>query len=327
MDKISVIIPVYNVEKYLERVINSVLNQTYKEFEILLIDDGSTDGSGALCDKYAKTDARIKVVHKQNGGVSETRNKGIDCSVGKYITFIDADDYVEKDYLQKLYSALINEKAQISICCMRKSFEDKNRPDKVVDMWGEQKVFTGEQAIQFTSDSKYPVVGFVWGSLYDAEFLKKSGVRFHEDIHFCEDMLFKCELLCNDNIKVVAIPDIMYVYWIRGNSATMNSRKNIKKFASEIAARKQILAIANRWPGSELEKRTYFRLFSSYTNLIKGLFISDAGKEEEKKRIEEIKELYPYVKSMNISKKDRFFYHLIVANRSLAKILTRFILR
>ena len=101
--KISIIIPVYNVEKYLKRCIKSVLNQDYKNLEIYLVDDGSTDNSGNLCDYYAEIDNRIKVIHKINGGLSSARNAALEKVSGKYLTFIDSDDYVAKNYISILY--------------------------------------------------------------------------------------------------------------------------------------------------------------------------------------------------------------------------------
>ena len=96
--KISVIVPVYNVEKYLRRCVDSILTQTFTDFEVLLIDDGSTDGSGKICDEYAKKDKRVRVFHKENGGVSSARNLGLDNVRGRYVTFVDADDKISPDY-------------------------------------------------------------------------------------------------------------------------------------------------------------------------------------------------------------------------------------
>ena len=100
---ISVIIPVYKVEKYLNKCVDSVLNQTYKNLEIILVDDGSPDKCPEICDEYAKKDDRIKIIHKQNGGLSDARNVGIEKSTGEYITFIDSDDYVDSNYIEQLY--------------------------------------------------------------------------------------------------------------------------------------------------------------------------------------------------------------------------------
>ena len=100
---ISIIIPVYNAEKYLKKCLDSVINQTYKNLEIILVDDGSTDKSPEICDKYAEKDSRIIVLHKENGGVSSSRNAGLDIFKGEYLSFVDSDDYVEPDYIEYLY--------------------------------------------------------------------------------------------------------------------------------------------------------------------------------------------------------------------------------
>lgn len=112
---ISIIVPVYNVEKYLAECVDSLLGQTYKDFEVILVDDGSKDKSGAICDEYAQKDDRIKVIHKENGGLSDARNKGLAASKGQYICFIDSDDYVYEDYLEKLYEAISVYKADVAV--------------------------------------------------------------------------------------------------------------------------------------------------------------------------------------------------------------------
>ena len=114
---ISVIVPVYNVEKYLRRCLDSILVQTYSNIEILLIDDGSTDQSGKICDEFAKLDSRVRVFHKENGGVSTARNLGIEQAKGEYITFIDSDDYADEELISYLYGLIKYANAEISICC------------------------------------------------------------------------------------------------------------------------------------------------------------------------------------------------------------------
>ena len=113
---ISIIIPVYNVEMYLERCIESVVNQTYRNLQIILVDDGSTDTSGILCDNYADGDKRIRVIHKDNGGLSDARNAGIDVATGKYIMFVDSDDWIRKDCVEILAKAIQYSKKKISVC-------------------------------------------------------------------------------------------------------------------------------------------------------------------------------------------------------------------
>ena len=115
-DLISIVVPVYNVELYIEKCIKTILNQTYENFELLLINDGSNDESGFLCDKYLKLDSRVRLYHKANGGLSSARNYGIKKSFGKYITFVDSDDYIERDYLETLYTTLKEKNVNIAVC-------------------------------------------------------------------------------------------------------------------------------------------------------------------------------------------------------------------
>lgn len=130
-DLITVVVPVYNVEKYLGKCLNSLINQTYKNIEIILIDDGSTDNSGKICDQYKKKDSRIRVIHKQNGGLSDARNQGIEVAKGKYITFVDSDDYVELDYIEYLYNLIKKHNVNISFCKYIVHYEKKKKNIKI----------------------------------------------------------------------------------------------------------------------------------------------------------------------------------------------------
>ncbi len=123
-DKISIIVPIYNVEKYLKRCVNSIINQTYKNLEIILVNDGSTDNCLTICENFKKKDKRIFIINKENGGLSDARNKGIEKATGLYVTFIDSDDYVEKDYVQFLYDTIVDESADISICSYQAVYEN-----------------------------------------------------------------------------------------------------------------------------------------------------------------------------------------------------------
>ena len=116
MSKISVIVPVYNVEKFIKRCLDSIINQTTKDLEIILVNDGSTDNSGKICDEYAKLDNRITVIHKENGGISSARNIGLDVATGEWIAFVDSDDYIEKDMYEVLYKTAIEKNVDICAC-------------------------------------------------------------------------------------------------------------------------------------------------------------------------------------------------------------------
>lgn len=124
MEKISVIVPIYKVENYLERCVNSIRNQTYKNLEILLVDDGSPDRCGEMCDSYAKEDARITVIHKENGGLSDARNVGIEASTGEYLAFVDSDDWLDPDMLELLYKMVKKHGADIAECSWRNIYKD-----------------------------------------------------------------------------------------------------------------------------------------------------------------------------------------------------------
>ena len=122
---VTLIVPVYNVEKYLNRCIDSILNQTLEDFELILVDDGSKDNSGNICDEYMRKDRRVKVIHKENGGLSDARNSGIEISTGEYLSFIDSDDWVEKEFLETLYNNAIKYQAEIVIVNLHKVFDNK----------------------------------------------------------------------------------------------------------------------------------------------------------------------------------------------------------
>ena len=130
MNKVSVIIPVYNVEKYLQRCVTSVTEQSYSNLEIILVDDGSVDKSGAICDDFAKKDKRIRVIHKENEGLGLTRNVGIKVATGNYICFIDSDDYIAREYIETIYSDLKKSSADVCYCGHTKGYKWKIRDKK-----------------------------------------------------------------------------------------------------------------------------------------------------------------------------------------------------
>ena len=167
-DKISVVVPIYNVEKYLDRCINSIINQTYKNLEIILVDDGSTDNSGKIADKYKKIDSRIKVIHKTNGGLSDARNKGIRIASGKYISFIDSDDYIAEDMISYLYKLINDNNSEISICNFQQfsSIEEINdSKDFNID---ESNIYnyTGVEMLQILLKGNISYGDYAWNKLY-----------------------------------------------------------------------------------------------------------------------------------------------------------------
>ena len=157
---ISIIVPVYNSEKYIPRCIDSIKNQLYKNWELILVDDGSSDNSGIICDTYAKLDSRIHCIHQENAGASIARKNGIEYSRGEYLTFVDSDDFIEPLFLNSLYEALKGQKVQISACCCSKHKENEERILKEI-----KRTILLEEKDIFIRFFNYEFWGF-WGKLY-----------------------------------------------------------------------------------------------------------------------------------------------------------------
>lgn len=215
-DLVSIIIPVYQVEKYLEKCLESVINQTYKKIEVILIDDGSKDNSGKICDEYAQKDKRIIVIHKNNEGVSKARNVGIECAKGTYITFVDSDDFIHKDYIEKLYELCKHNNADLSICGTKDILEN----EKVVKKSRKyKKNLDKEDGMKELLNEKYYTC-VIWAKMYKKELFKN--IRFNEKTKIAEDLEVLYKVL--DKCKKISINTFenLYYYRIRDDSATVN---------------------------------------------------------------------------------------------------------
>lgn len=219
---ISVIVPIYNVEKYLEKCVKSIQEQTYKNIEIILVDDGSPDNCGELCEKYARKDPRIKVIHKENGGLSDARNKGIDNATGKYIVFVDSDDYIEINYIELLYKAIIENKAEISQCGINKVGCNEKIIERI--KYQNNQLKTGNGMIQdfYTKHLIENVV--VWNKMYKKELYDKIKFPFgkiHEDEFTTYKIFYQVE-------KVAVISECLYNYR-QTNSSITGKKYNLKR--------------------------------------------------------------------------------------------------
>ena len=213
--KISIVVPVYNVEKYLDKCINSILNQTLSEFELILIDDGSKDSSGLICDKYAESDKRIKVIHKSNGGISSARNVGLDVAKGKYIGFVDSDDWIERDMYELLYNICEDNNCDIANCSSIIHYEQKT----VINGGHSLIIHNREEAMKtMLEGTLYDEV--VWTKLINREIL--DGIRFTEGIVY-EDTYFTYRLIDKAQ-KVGCIGEPKYHY-IKRQKGIMNLAK------------------------------------------------------------------------------------------------------
>ena len=185
--KISVIVPVYNTEKYLHRCIDSILSQTFTDFELLLINDGSKDSSGAICDEYAAKDNRVRVFHKENGGVSSARNLGLDNAQGEWIAFVDSDDYMFPDMLERMLSALELKKSDIVICGTTETGGGYWKPIADRDYSIE------ELKTDFVYILHTELLSPVWCKIYSRD--KIGDIRFKNDVSFGEDLMFNLQYL------------------------------------------------------------------------------------------------------------------------------------
>jgi glycosyltransferase involved in cell wall biosynthesis len=219
---ITVVMPVYNSQKFLSRAIESVLHQSYRNFELFLIDDGSTDDSGVICDRYEAEDKRVKVIHKKNGGVCSSRNLGIDLATGKYLSFIDNDDEYDVNYLKKMVS---NIDAQYDVIkCGRlniKVDKDGQEIKRTVMTIREDKILTTEV---FTKDyynlKMTEIWGSVWNGLYRVDFLKSKNIKFDEKLkHGNEDLIFNYRVFLEQPL-IYVYKDILYTHYYRLKHST-----------------------------------------------------------------------------------------------------------
>lgn len=217
---ISVVIPIYNAEIYLRRCLDSVVRQTYSNTEIILIDDGSTDESGKLCEEYAEADERIKVIHEANRGVSMARNAGLKAVQGEYICFVDADDEVDEDYLQYLYTLLINHEADVSACSVVRIREQtKKENNDTRDKHYSEKFFASNEALP-NMIYKKELTGYCVAKLFKRKVV--NGLYFDERLKVAEDFVFVFEAI-NRAEKVAYGDKALYRYYQNKGSCMHDS--------------------------------------------------------------------------------------------------------
>ncbi|MDY2595272.1 MAG: glycosyltransferase [Oliverpabstia sp.] len=219
MAEVSIIVPVYQVEKYIRQCVDSILAQTFTDFELILVDDGSKDQSGQICDEYARMDTRVKVIHKENGGAADTRNRGMDQAVGDYVMFVDSDDYIAPTMLECLYRNMLNENADIAACNYLYFFENDRQKDFAINVKSE--VLTGSEIFYYRKNERnYGFWTVVWNKLMKRETVGK--IRFRSGKYY-EDEFWANEIYQMD-IKIVTIPECLYYYRQHENS-TMRQKK------------------------------------------------------------------------------------------------------
>lgn len=210
--KVSVILPVYNAATTITRMLDSLRDQTLVDFEVLMIDDGSTDNSGAILDEYAQKDNRFRVVHKKNEGVSAARQTGVELAQGEYVIHADSDDWVDQTMLEELYAKAENNDADVVICDFFSNTDTgqtlcKQRPSEL-------------KADVILRELFQQLHGSCWNKLVRQACYNKYNVRFPKGINHCEDLLFWAQLLQHNDVKVSYLPKAFYHYYVNSNSIT-----------------------------------------------------------------------------------------------------------
>lgn len=218
-DLVSIIIPVYNIEKYIQECIESVIAQSYRNLQIIIVDDGSTDDSGKICDKYAAADQRIKVIHKPNGGLTSARNAGLREADGKWIAHIDGDDWVSRDYIGKLVSKAQSDEADIAMCDFMVATEENRLPYHIYN-WAQQGI---DGIKHYISESWTPI----WGGIHAKILYDLYGISSPEGISYTEDFHAMLRLVLNAR-KITKVNTPLYCYRQRPDSLLHNrSAKHI----------------------------------------------------------------------------------------------------
>ena len=237
MAKVSIIIPIYNVEKYLSRCVDSVLQQTLSKIEIVLVDDGSPDKCPSICDQYKEKDNRIKVIHKKNGGLASARNAGLRISTGEYILFLDSDDWIEPETAEELVN--IAEQYQVDFVRFRPMYagwpnhKDGSLCDFGTETGMKEGLYQKEDIVReiyprlfATQQLTLGVIVAAWRSLYRREFLEKNNLLFDEEIRYSEDTIFSAKVVrASDSFYYLDGPRY-YHYFYNGNPITKSYKKD-----------------------------------------------------------------------------------------------------
>lgn len=259
--KLSIIVPVYNVEKYLEKCIDSILNQDYKNFELILVNDGSTDGSLEICKRYLSVDKRIKLINKPNGGLSSARNAGLDIACGQYIGFVDSDDWIEKDMYYTLLSIADKYKSDIVQCEYESVMEDNykiNNNQLIVTN------FTNVQAIDQMYGDRYISSTVTWNKIYNKKLFET--IRFpvgklHEDEFTTYKLLYESKIVTCINKKLY--------YYRKTPNSIMNSKFSVKRLDIIQALEEKKIFIK-----SINNKRLYTKTIKTYNDMIINIYFA-----------------------------------------------------
>lgn len=324
MELISIIIPIHNVSKYLNRCVDSVVNQTYKNIEIILVDDGSKDNSGEMCDKYQEEYSNIKVVHKENAGLGFARNTGLEYVTGKYVIFVDGDDYIQKDMVENLYNDLKKANADTAIGGFRRVYSDR---EVVVANKFVGNVYEGDdvpkEVLVRMVGKKHNLTDYiemsVWKVLFSMDIISKYNLKFpSERVFISEDIIFDTEYYRYAK-RVVMSGDTGYCYCDNEGSLTTKYRSNRfelqKTLYLEMVKRMKELNLYNE---SKQRLMTTFISVTRYCVKLEQKFANENGKKKAKENIkaicndEVLQKAFSEYENNLVPIKSRFINNLII---------------
>lgn len=315
MNMVSIIIPIYNAQKYIKACLESILNQTYQDFEVILVDDGSRDASGEICDHYAEKDRRITVFHRENAGVSATRNFGLDYATGKYVLFIDADDTIEADMLEGCIRLAEKNEAELVICSFRYYMtDDDNRI--VENSLGNDACVTDKELFDhwFSLLAEKEILNPPWNKLIRKDLLDTNKIRFYEEFSICEDMTFSVQIL-DASKKIVLTGNMYYNYYLKSSGTLV-----FKFHENYYEALTKFYGCVDKYCSKFTDNNTQLKLIKTmYVNLIimfvKQICIkSPWDKKTKYKKMKEIGRSYKFlhaIKGVRLSQKRKLICYLL----------------
>lgn len=317
---ISIIVPVYNVENKVNRCLDCLVNQTYKNIEMLLIDDGSTDNSGQICDEYAKKDKRIKVIHKQNGGVSSARNVGIKEASGKYLMFVDSDDYMEKNTCEIMADAIEKYNVDLIIASYNTVYNDK-----IMKHICTEKIYKNISDIKDDFRLIYMdcFLNSPWNKLFKKEFITK---KFDENMRYFEDYYFVLDYM--DNIKNLATIETPLYYYVEDVNSSLTKIFREDTFDVFPKIYKRQLDFCHKYLGTEFDCELKSSLLYGFYNTAQKLVYSNNTKKYkvdmiykwiENDTIKGIDKTYLEFVNNNCGRQFRIAYKYII-NRQIEKL-------
>ena len=313
--KFSIIMPVYNVEKYVEKAIRSVMNQTYKNFELIVVNDGTKDNSMDIIKKLQKEDKRIKIFNKENGGLSSARNFGLKYATGEYVCFIDSDDYVYANYLEVLYNEILNKESDLIIFGYNVDVVDSNEIIlKEFDILENYQEFNKKNKLYFENVS---MIGYAWNKCFKRSIIEENNLTYEEGTSYIEDIIFNCDFI-KKCTNIIIIPNIIYHYVQReretlGRKSYNNMLELDLRYSEKL---KQILLLLNN-SRRKVDKTIYNTLFERIKWSL-NLITLDKN-ISRKHKLSLIKTYFIYIKNnekkfnsyVTFSRKDKIFMFLI----------------